>query len=193
MAKTVVIENGDEITIEIYESGVIFQGGGGSGDGSGILYGIGAPASSLGGAGDFYLDTATDDFYGPKLSGLWGTPRNLKGEQGEVGPQGPQGIQGVPGEKGEQGVAGEDGATGLQGEQGIQGEKGEKGDRGLQGLQGPIGLTGADGLSAYEIAVANGFTGTEQEWLVSLNDAGTIDGGNPFDVSLNRVFDGGIV
>ena len=28
--------------------------------------------------------------------------------------------------------------------------------------------TGADGKSAYEIAVANGFIGTEQEWLASL-------------------------
>jgi hypothetical protein len=28
---------------------------------------------------------------------------------------------------------------------------------------------GADGLSAYEIAVKNGFEGTEQEWLDSLH------------------------
>ena len=28
---------------------------------------------------------------------------------------------------------------------------------------------GKDGLSAYEIAVKNGFEGTEQEWLASLN------------------------
>lgn len=32
-------------------------------------------------------------------------------------------------------------------------------------------ITGADGKSAYEIAVENGYTGTEQEWLESLKGA----------------------
>lgn len=36
------------------------------------------------------------------------------------------------------------------------------------GIQGPPGPAGADGLSAYEVAVANGFVGTETEWLASL-------------------------
>lgn len=35
----------------------------------------------------------------------------------------------------------------------------------------PGGGGGADGLSAYEIAVKNGFVGTESEWLVSLKGA----------------------
>ncbi|PWG00943.1 collagen-like protein [Levilactobacillus bambusae] len=48
------------------------------------------------------------------------------------------------------------GATGLQGPQG------------LQGIQGTQGISGQDGKSAYDIAVANGFTGTEQDWLDSL-------------------------
>lgn len=51
---------------------------------------------------------------------------------------------------------------------------------------GPPGSDGADGLSAYEVAVANGFSGTKEEWLASLiislgagekssaTDAGTI-------------------
>ena len=35
------------------------------------------------------------------------------------------------------------------------------------------GSDGSSGLSAYEIAVNNGFTGTEQEWLASLgSDSG---------------------
>lgn len=34
---------------------------------------------------------------------------------------------------------------------------------------GSGGGSGADGESAYEIAVRNGFEGTEQEWLASLN------------------------
>lgn len=33
---------------------------------------------------------------------------------------------------------------------------------------GPTGADGSNGLSAYEIAVANGFGGTEAEWLASL-------------------------
>lgn len=32
----------------------------------------------------------------------------------------------------------------------------------------PVGAPGAAGLSAYEVAVANGFVGTEAEWLASL-------------------------
>jgi len=37
--------------------------------------------------------------------------------------------------------------------------------RGKRGYTGTNGVAGADGLSAYEIAVENGFIGTEQEWL----------------------------
>jgi len=36
------------------------------------------------------------------------------------------------------------------------------------GMSGPQGATGADGKSAYELAVDNGFVGTEQEWLDSI-------------------------
>lgn len=42
------------------------------------------------------------------------------------------------------------------------------GPQGIQGEQGPAGEDGADGKSAYEIAVDNGFTGSEQDWLDSL-------------------------
>lgn len=47
----------------------------------------------------------------------------------------------------------------------LKGAKGDKGDQGIQGLQGVQGETG---VSAYEEAVANGFVGTEAEWLASL-------------------------
>lgn len=69
------------------------------------------------------------------------------GPQGEQGPQGPQGIQGL---------------------QGIQGIPGEDGEDGTDGLNGTNGADGDDGDSAYEVAVANGFIGTESEWLESL-------------------------
>lgn len=45
---------------------------------------------------------------------------------------------------------------------------GPQGEQGIQGEPGPQGDPGVDGKSAYEIAVDNGFTGTEAEWLASL-------------------------
>lgn len=43
---------------------------------------------------------------------------------------------------------------------------------------GVDGQDGADGLSAYEVAVANGFSGTQQQWLDSLVGAPGADGIN---------------
>lgn len=40
--------------------------------------------------------------------------------------------------------------------------------RGPPGPRGPEGPAGDDGLSAYEVALANGFVGDEQQWLDSL-------------------------
>lgn len=45
-----------------------------------------------------------------------------------------------------------------------RGEKGENGDA------GPAGENGSDGQSAYEVAVKNGFEGSETEWLDSLKN-----------------------
>ena len=42
-------------------------------NGTGVLSGSGAPASDLGVDGDFYIDTAGLEIYGPKLDGSWGT------------------------------------------------------------------------------------------------------------------------
>jgi hypothetical protein len=50
----------------------------------------------------------------------------------------------------------------------MPGVPGEKGDRGLIGPKGDQGETGYPGLSAYQIAVANGYTDTESNWLNSL-------------------------
>ena len=41
----------------------------------------------------------------------------------------------------------------------------------LKGADGKNGVDGKDGKSAYEIALANGFVGTEEEWLESLKGA----------------------
>lgn len=56
----------------------------------------------------------------------------------------------------------------LKGAPGAKGDKGDKGETGAQGATGERGETGADGKSAYEIAVENGYVGTEQQWLASL-------------------------
>ena len=72
------------------------------------------------------------------------------------------------GEKGDKGDKGDTGATGEKGDKGDTGATGEKGDTGATGEKGDKGDTGAAGLSAYEIAVKNGFEGTEAEWLASL-------------------------
>lgn len=42
---------------------------------------------------------------------------------------------------------------------------------GTPGPPGPVGPQGPAGLSAYEIAVQQGFIGTEQQWLLSLQGA----------------------
>lgn len=53
-------------------------------DGSQIYAGSGAPDPSLGDLGDFYLDQANYDMYGPKTENGWGTPINLKGADGNA-------------------------------------------------------------------------------------------------------------
>lgn len=73
--------------------------------------------------------------------------------------------------KGERGEKGEDGAAGAKGdtgERGIPGERGADGLLGAKGDKGDTGERGQDGKSAYEIAVANGYDGSEEEWLSSL-------------------------
>lgn len=57
---------------------------------------------------------------------------------------------GAPGATGPAGPAGADGATGA------------------TGPTGATGATGMQGESAYEVALANGFVGTEADWLASL-------------------------
>lgn len=100
--------------------------------------------------------------------------RGERGEQGERGLPGERGIQGLQGAQGIQGLPGVKGDTGERGEQGERGLTGAKGDKGSDGLNGKDGLPGAkgvdgkDGKSAYQIAVEQGFVGSEADWLLSL-------------------------
>ena len=47
-----------------------------------VLNGKGAPSNTLGINGDFYIDTATSNIYGPKTAGAWGSPVSLVGATG---------------------------------------------------------------------------------------------------------------
>ncbi|HFI0935222.1 TPA: hypothetical protein ACGO17_000372 [Streptococcus suis] len=76
-----------------------------------------------------------------------------------------QDIQLTPGPVGPQGEPGMDGQDGQDGQQGPQG---------FPGKDGKDGQPGQDGKSAYQIALDNGFEGSEQEWLESLK-AGNAD------------------
>ena len=100
-------------------------------------------------------------------NGNWwiGDTDTLKPARGE------QGLQGVRGERGLQGERGAQGERGLPGADGAKGDKGEQGERGLTGAKGDKGsdgLDGKDGKSAYQIAVEQGFAGSEAAWLLSL-------------------------
>ena len=67
----------------------------------------------------------------------------------------------------------------------LKGDKGDKGDNGIDGKDGhtPVKnidyFDGVNGKSAYQIAVDNGFIGTEAEWLASLRGADGKDGMQP--------------
>jgi|GEM_PF-2413751 len=45
--------------------------GGGAGSGNTILNGTGNPVSAIGKDGDFYINTASNTFFGPKAGGIW--------------------------------------------------------------------------------------------------------------------------
>ena len=72
----------------------------------------------------------------------------------------------------------QNGQDGKDGQDGIS-IKGDKGDMGDMGASGSNGQDGSDGQSAYEVAVSNGFTGTEAEWLAFLKGIDGADGRTP--------------
>ena len=64
-----------------------------------VLSGSGAPADvGTGNDGDFYIDTANDNLYGPKTGGSWGSATSLVGPAGAQGPAGNDGADGDDGE-----------------------------------------------------------------------------------------------
>ena len=59
-----------------------------------ILNGKGAPLSTLGIDGDFYIDTRSLLIYGPKKSKKWPIPQSLQGPVGSSGTDGKNGGEG---------------------------------------------------------------------------------------------------
>jgi hypothetical protein len=100
------------------------------------------------------------------------------------------------------------GPEGPQGDEGPKGDTGDEGPQGIQGVQGNPGADGedgADGDSAYQVALDNGFVGTEPQWLASLvgpegdqgvqgvpgNDgAPGVDGDSAYEVAVTNGFIG---
>ena len=135
---------------------------------------------------------------------------SLTGPEGQQGPAGQDGADGANGIDGTNGADGADGADGLsayeiwlaagntgneadflaslvgapgeQGQDGAQGPQGE-GPQGPQGDAGADGADGAAGLSAYEIWLGLGNTGTEEDFIAYLS------GGAAFSPSVHGVFD----
>ncbi len=122
-----------------------------------LLNGIGAPSSSIGINGDFYIDTVSMSIYGPKKKNAWPLPKSL------VGPPGTAGAPGAPGKQGANGKDGRDGANGKDGERGPAGISsagssgvgpagpiGPAGPAGPAGAQGPAGTPGVAGAAGAQ-------------------------------------------
>jgi len=96
-------------------------------DGKTVLNGTSNPTSQ-GVDGDFYINTSTSMFFGPKANGSWPNGISLVGPQGSAGatgsqgPAGPQGPTGLTGPIGPQGSAGTQGSTGATGVAGADGK-----------------------------------------------------------------------
>ncbi|MBL7764728.1 MAG: hypothetical protein JNJ58_01440, partial [Chitinophagaceae bacterium] len=115
-------------------------------DGKTVLNGTLNPTGADGVDGDFFINTTTNEIFGPKTGGVWGSGTSLVGPIGATGPQGPIGLTGATGPQGPIGLTG---ATGPQGPQGIAGTNGTNGTNGLDGktvLNGTVNPTGADGV-----------------------------------------------
>jgi hypothetical protein len=101
-------------------------------------------------------------------------PAGISGKNGIDGKNGVDGKNGIDGKNGASGKDGAPGKDGVSGKDGLPGVKGDTGADGKDGLTGAAGIDGADGTdgpdgkSAYEVAVTDGFNGTESEWLASL-------------------------
>ncbi|MFZ9794422.1 MAG: hypothetical protein ACO3F3_19005, partial [Gemmataceae bacterium] len=101
-----------------------------------VLNGGVDPISSDGVDGDFWINRATWQIFGPKASGLWGAGYTLKGADSTVaGPAGPAGANGLNGTNGTNGL---DGKTILNGSVTPTNTTGVVGDFYIQTIDPPV-------------------------------------------------------
>ena len=132
-----------------------------------ILSGAGVPAVKIGVNGDFYIDTKSMNFYGPKINNRWPLPISLKGTTGPVGPSGVDGKNGSSANA-TAGSAGATGSAGAQGPAGATGIAGSTGPAGATGVAGPTGATGIAGATgATGAAGATGASGVSNPPTIS--------------------------
>ena len=80
-----------------WPTGVSLIGAAGQ-DGQTLLNGTSPPGNAVGNVGDFFIDTTSNQIYGPKISATaWGSATNIQGPQGIQGNTGPTGPTGDPG------------------------------------------------------------------------------------------------
>lgn len=112
-----------------------------------ILNGKGAPTTSKGIDGDFYIDTRSLAIYGPKAKGKWPVAQSL------------QGATGIDGKNGIDGKATVSASTGTTpGATGATGANGATGPAGANGATGATGATGAAGSSGSSVVTRGTLT-----------------------------------
>lgn len=73
---------------------------------------------------------------------------------------------------------------------GKDGAAGQAGTAGRNGRDGKDGAAGQNGKSAYEIAVENGFKGTEAEWLRGIDGKDGENGKSAYEIAVDNGFKG---
>ena len=160
-----------------------------------ILSGQGQPENTKGEDGDYYLDLANADLYGPKTKGAWGAPAlNLRGVAGKDGKDGANGTNGATpriGDNGNWWVGNTDLGVKAQGTQGQKGQDGAtprigdngnwwvgntdlgvkaQGAQGQKGQDGRNGQDGRDGQNGRDGAIPS--IGDNGNWWVGDQDTG---------------------
>ncbi len=144
-----------------------------------------------------------------------GILEDLKGEKGDKGDTGEKGEKGDKGDTGATGATGAPGINGMDGLNGLNGADGESFTEWANRLYGSVGnfidqisfegwarryygsvdnfirsISGSSGgLSAYELAVQNGYSGTLGQWLESLQGR---DGKSAYELAVQEGYSGSL-